>query len=139
MHSIAWTFAFLYLKWCNWVIDPLSLCISFFPLLIWSLSMFWCSIKTVCYRSLAVIYFRRSKSNVRHFDFWSGYLVCMHLNNKILGYFYLHIFPKLFLTHFGRQCIFRKPTCKAIGYVTFVPYPENSFYFLSPNKIYWNG
>lgn len=111
----------------------------FFPLLIWSLSMFWCSIKTVCYRSLAVIYFRRSKSNVRHFDFWSSYLVCMHLNNKILGYFYLHIFPKLFLTHFGRQCIFRKPTCKAIGYVTFVPYPENSFYFLSPNKIYWNG
>lgn len=104
MHSISWTFAFLYLKWCNWVIDPLSLCmmlrsfidvdILLFPLLIWSSSMFWCSIKTVCYRSLAVIYFRRSKSNVRHIDFWSSYLVCMHLNDMILGYFYSAHFSK---------------------------------------------
>lgn len=80
----------------------------FFPLLIWSLSMFWCSIKTVCYRSLAVIYFRRSKSNVRHIDFWSSYLVCMHLNNKILGYFYSAHFSQTIFNSFRTSVHFQK-------------------------------
>lgn len=120
MHSITWTFAFVYLKWCNRVNDPLSLCmmlrsfidvyILLFPLLIWSSSMFWCSIKTVCYRSLAVIYFRRSKSNVRHIDFWSSYLVCMHLNNMIhvLGYFYSAHFSQTIYNSFRTSVHFQK-------------------------------
>lgn len=79
----------------------------FFPLLIWSSSMFWCSIKTVCYRSLAVIYFRRSKSNVRHIDFWSSYLVFMHLNNIILGYFYSAHFPQTIFNSFRTSVHFQ--------------------------------
>lgn len=89
-------------------VEIIFLCRYLFSLYWYGPSVFWCSIKTVCYRSLAVIYFRRSKSNVRHIDFWSSYLVCMHLNNVILGYFYSAHFSQTIFNSFRTSVHFQK-------------------------------